>query len=85
VLVWSIYESGQIVPGCPPEAFYANPIHHVNGLVTVLDNHRCLPHFVAFHGCSFCIKVCPYSQQEYGKINAGFLAAGMGRSREFSA
>lgn len=80
-----MYESGQIVLGCPPEAFYADPIHHVNGLVTVLDNHSCFPHFVAFHGCSVCIKVCPYNQQEYGKIKASSLVTAIGRSREFSA
>jgi ferredoxin len=31
---------------CPPDAFYEAPIHHDNGLVTVLDNKKCFPYFV---------------------------------------
>ncbi len=57
---------------CPPDAFYAEPIEHDNGLVTVLDNDKCFPYFAKFHGCSVCIKVCPFNQQSYEKIKAGF-------------
>ena len=46
---------------CPAAAFYDAPIHHENGLVTVLDNGKCFPHFLAYHGCSVCITVCPFS------------------------
>jgi epoxyqueuosine reductase QueG len=53
---------------CPPDAFYDEPIHHNNGLVTVLDNAKCFPYFVKYHGCSVCIKVCPFNQQSYDKI-----------------
>ena len=35
---------------CPPDAFYDEPIQHENGLVTVLDNKRCFPYFMAYHG-----------------------------------
>jgi hypothetical protein len=58
---------------CPPDAFYESPIHHDNGLVTVLDNRKCFPYFVAYHGCSICIKVCPFNQQSYDKIKNGIL------------
>jgi epoxyqueuosine reductase len=58
---------------CPPAAFYKSPIQHENGLVTVLDNRKCFPYFVANHGCSICIKVCPFNQQDYDKIKAGFF------------
>ena len=58
---------------CPPGAFYDAPVYHQNGLVTVLDNAKCFPYFVAYHGCSICIKVCPFHQQGYDKIKAGFL------------
>jgi ferredoxin len=61
---------------CPPDAFYEIPIHHENGLVTVLDNSKCFPYFVAYHGCSICIKVCPFNQQSYDKIKAGFPSNG---------
>ncbi len=53
---------------CPPDAFYDEPIHHENGLVTVLDNDICFPYFAKNHGCSVCIKVCPFNQQSYEKI-----------------
>ncbi len=58
---------------CPPDAFYDEPIEHENGLVTVLDNSKCFPYFAKNHGCSVCIKVCPFNQQNYDKIKAGFL------------
>ena len=58
---------------CPPDAFYDSPINHENGLVTVLDNKKCFPYFVTYHGCSICIKVCPFNQESYQKIKAGFL------------
>ena len=60
---------------CPPDAFYETPIHHTNGLVTVLDNEKCFPYFMAYHGCSICIKVCPFNQHDYHKIKEGFLDA----------
>jgi ferredoxin len=58
---------------CPPDAFYETPIHHENGLVTVLDNRKCFPYFLAYHGCSICIKVCPFNQHDYHRIKADFL------------
>jgi hypothetical protein len=66
-------ECRRCIRDCPPDAFYENPIHHVNGLVTVLDNRKCFPYFVTYHGCSICIKVCPFNQQSYDKIKKGFL------------
>lgn len=58
---------------CPADAFYDSPIHHQkNGLVTVLDNSRCFPYFARHHGCSVCIKVCPFNQHEYSRIKAVF-------------
>ena len=47
---------------CPPDAFYDEPIQHENGLVTVLDNSKCFPYFAKYHGCSVCIKVCPFNR-----------------------
>ena len=57
---------------CPPDAFYDEPITHENGLITVLDNGKCFPYFAKNHGCSVCIKVCPFNQQGYDKIKDGF-------------
>ena len=59
---------------CPPAAFYDSPIQHANGLVTVLDNRKCFPFFVNNHGCSICIKVCPFHQQGYDKIKNGIVS-----------
>lgn len=61
---------------CPPDAFYDEPIQHDNGLVTVLDNAKCFPYFAKNHGCSICIKVCPFNQQSYDKIKDSFLNNG---------
>ena len=57
---------------CPPDAFYETPRFHENGLVTVLDNRKCFPYFVANHGCSICLKICPFNQQPYEKIKHGY-------------
>lgn len=57
---------------CPPGAFYEEPIHHDNGLVTVLENGKCFPYFVSYHGCSICIKVCPFNTGSYAQLKAGF-------------
>ncbi len=57
-----------------PAAFYDQPIQHDNGLVTVLDNGRCFPYFAKNHGCSVCIKVCPFNRQGYDKIKEGFFS-----------
>ena len=58
---------------CPPDAFFQSPIHHRNGLVTVLNNRKCFPYFMAYHGCSICIKICPFNQKDYDTIKEGFL------------
>ena len=60
------------VRDCPPDAFYDKPIYHENGLVTVLDNEKCFPYFAKFHGCSVCIKVCPFNQRSYDKIKQNY-------------
>jgi epoxyqueuosine reductase len=59
------------VRDCPPGAFYDEPLHHDNGLVTVLDNGKCFPYFMTYHGCSICIKVCPFNTRSYAQLRAG--------------
>ena len=66
---------------CPPDAFYDQPIQHDNGLVTVLDNGKCFPYFAKYHGCSVCIKVCPFNQQGYDKVKEAFLETNTVRSK----
>jgi len=61
---------------CPPLAFFNEPIHHENGLVTVLDNAKCFPYFAKYHGCSVCIKVCPFNNGDFDTIKSKFAAKG---------
>lgn len=56
---------------CPPDAFYDNPILHPDGQETYLRNEKCFPYFNKYHGCSVCVKVCPFNHQPYEKIKAG--------------
>jgi epoxyqueuosine reductase QueG len=57
---------------CPPQAIYPEPFQHKNGQITCVDTERCFPYFSDYHGCSVCIKVCPFNKSPYEKIKAGF-------------
>lgn len=59
---------------CPPDAFYEEPKERENGQVTYVKNELCFPYFNKYHGCSVCVKVCPFNQSPYQKIKAGFYA-----------
>ncbi|WP_420642455.1 [Fe-S]-binding protein [Candidatus Leptofilum sp.] len=54
---------------CPPQAIYETPIEHENGLVTTVDNAKCFPYFANNHGCSVCIKVCPFNHTNYERLH----------------
>lgn len=54
---------------CPADAIYETPITHDNGLVTTVDNTKCFPYFVNNHGCSVCIKVCPFNHTPYERLH----------------
>lgn len=58
---------------CPPDAFYDNPVEHDDGRVTYVKNELCFPYFNLYHGCSVCVKVCPFNHQPYEKIKNGFI------------
>lgn len=57
---------------CPPDAFLKDPIQHHDGRETYIRNELCFPYFNKYHGCSVCVKVCPFNHQPYQKIKAGF-------------
>jgi epoxyqueuosine reductase QueG len=59
---------------CPPEAILDNPIQHADGKKTYIKNEVCFPYFNLYHGCSVCVKVCPFNLQPYEKIRVGFEA-----------
>jgi epoxyqueuosine reductase QueG len=59
---------GRCRRSCPTGAILAEPIERDNGLMMCIDAEKCFPFFLDHHGCSVCIKVCPFSRAGYGKI-----------------
>lgn len=53
---------------CPPQAIHERPIARGNGLVTCTMNERCFPYFADNYGCSICIRVCPFQEQDYAVL-----------------
>ena len=49
---------------CPGNAILTEPIHKENGIITHIDNSKCLPYFASDDGCAICIKVCPFSKTD---------------------
>jgi ferredoxin len=58
---------------CPPDAILENPVIRPDGSETYIKNEVCFPYFNLYHGCSVCVKVCPFNKQPYGRIKARFL------------
>jgi epoxyqueuosine reductase len=58
------------IDACPGDAFYDPPITKENGIVTHIDQEKCLPFFAENHGCAVCIAVCPFSKQDYDLLKA---------------
>ncbi|MHA2203334.1 MAG: 4Fe-4S dicluster domain-containing protein, partial [Candidatus Hodarchaeales archaeon] len=63
---------GRCIRKCPGFAIKEEPILHENGLITHVMNEYCFPVFLDYHGCSVCIKECPFSRVEYGKLRTQF-------------
>ena len=59
---------GVCVRKCPAGAIYSEPIRHEHGQITYVDNEKCFPYFHYNHGCSVCIKVCPFNHVPYDKL-----------------
>ncbi|MFX0174237.1 MAG: hypothetical protein ACFE9L_20340 [Candidatus Hodarchaeota archaeon] len=53
---------------CPGIAFYDQPVLNKNGLLTHIRQEFCFPVFLEYHGCSICIKECPFSRVDYQKL-----------------
>ena len=58
---------------CPPDAFFEEPVERQDGRVTYVKNELCFPYFNKYHGCSICVKVCPFNYQPYEKIKKGLI------------
>jgi ferredoxin len=63
---------GVCIRQCPAEAILPEPIHHENEQITCVINPRCFPYFNDYHGCSVCIKVCPFNNTSYDEIKSRF-------------
>jgi ferredoxin len=63
---------GICIQKCPPKAIYKEPIFHDTGRVTHIDNDKCFPYFSENHGCTVCIKVCPFNNVDYYQIKENF-------------
>ena len=63
---------GRCIRRCPAQAIYPEPVQHENGQITCVDNDRCFPYFSDYHGCSVCIKVCPFNNTSYDKLEQSF-------------
>ena len=56
------------IKACPVNAIYEKPVHHDNGMKTMIDSNKCFEYFYKYHGCSICIKACPFHQVGYDKV-----------------
>jgi len=53
---------------CPPRAILDCPQQHDNGLVTCVETDACFPYFFDHYGCSICIRVCPFQEEDYSVL-----------------
>ncbi|MHA2296069.1 MAG: 4Fe-4S double cluster binding domain-containing protein [Candidatus Hodarchaeales archaeon] len=60
------------IKACPGQAIYESPITNENGLKTHIDTDKCFPEFSNNHGCSVCIKICPFNRNSYTEIKKEF-------------
>ena len=56
------------VKQCPPQAILDGPREHDNGLVTCVETDACFPYFFDHYGCSICIRVCPFQEEDYAVL-----------------
>lgn len=65
---------GRCVRKCPPKAILKKPKTYSQKLLKHIDSSKCFPFFSENHGCSICIKECPFSTHDYGKIKESFFS-----------
>ncbi|MBN1836823.1 MAG: hypothetical protein JW820_13290 [Spirochaetales bacterium] len=58
---------------CPAQAILSQPVEAEGGGLRHIDYRRCLPHFYALDGCSWCIKECPFNRVPYESLKRDFL------------
>ena len=57
---------------CPADAIYSAPIILKDGGPVYIDHTKCADPFSNENGCTLCIKYCPFSYGDYGKLKAQF-------------
>ncbi|MHA2328346.1 MAG: 4Fe-4S dicluster domain-containing protein [Candidatus Hodarchaeales archaeon] len=57
---------------CPGFAINNEPISNENGILTHIKNEFCFPVFLEYHGCTVCVKECPFSRIDYKKLKKQF-------------
>jgi len=60
---------------CPPKAIMEHSIERPGGLLTAVVDDKCFPYFANFHGCSICIKICPFNNTDYNKLKRAYHTA----------
>ena len=64
------------VRSCPPKAIYTSAkADPMSGRKKTVHFDKCVTYFGENQGCAVCVKVCPFSQAGYDKIQSGFLLA----------
>lgn len=58
---------------CPGQAIFRDPVIHANGSRTYIDKEKCFPYFYKYHGCSWCIRECPFTITEYDILKKDFF------------
>jgi epoxyqueuosine reductase QueG len=53
---------------CPPQAILEQPVKQDNGLISCTVNEKCFPYFMDNYGCSICIRVCPFQEQDFATL-----------------
>lgn len=56
------------VSACPAGAVLKEPVAKENGIITRIDQDKCIGYFYEAMGCSICLKVCPFHQRGYDRV-----------------
>ncbi len=56
----------------PADAIFMETKIHANGGLVFIDHTLCADPFSNDNGCTLCIKHCPFSYADYGKLKANF-------------
>ncbi|MCX5859843.1 MAG: 4Fe-4S dicluster domain-containing protein [Proteobacteria bacterium] len=53
---------------CPAGAVLKEPVGKGNGIISRIDQDKCIRYFYEAMGCSICLKVCPFHQKGYEQV-----------------